>query len=77
MQAEKQAGFPFARYAGSGLADFAAPAAAPPEEDIEQIAGQYDAVAIVLHEYMERLKILRIALDSGDNERLKKMLGEV
>ncbi len=39
MEAEKKSGFPFARYAGTGFADFTYPASQPPEDDIEAHLG--------------------------------------
>ncbi|MBY0407122.1 MAG: prephenate dehydrogenase/arogenate dehydrogenase family protein, partial [Rickettsiales bacterium] len=44
MEAERKAGFPFARYAGTGFADFTYPASQPPEDDIEHISKQYECV---------------------------------
>jgi len=76
MEAEKNAGFPFGRYAGSGFADFINPAALPPDGDIERISGQYALVATILSDYVVRLKNLHSALDSGDIGRLEKMLAE-
>ena len=57
MEAEKRAGFPFARYAGTGFADFISPAAQPPDGDIERISGQHHAVRKILIAYIKRLKI--------------------
>lgn len=70
MEAEKKAGFPFARFAGSGFADFTYPASQSPEGDIESIANQYQAVIAVLGDYIERLKALSLAIDSGEAEEL-------
>lgn len=67
MEAERKAGFPFARYAGTGFADFSYPASQPPEEDIELISKQYQAVGKVLDEYTERLRHFRGAIASGNS----------
>lgn len=64
MEAEKQAGFSFARYAGTGFADFTYPASQPPEGDMESISNQYADVGVVLAEYVERLKEFRSAIIS-------------
>ena len=67
MEAEKVAGFSFARYAGTGFADFTYPASQPPEGDIESISNQYTEVGVVLAEYKQRLAAFRhaIATDEG------------
>ena len=74
LEAEKQAGFSFARYAGNGFADFTFPASQPPEEDIERISAQYQIVAAILGEYVKQLINLRAAIDSGNAKKLKKAL---
>ena len=66
MEAEKKAGFPFARYAGTGFADFSYPASQPPEGDIESIANQYQAVGAILGDYIDRLQTLGHAISSED-----------
>jgi cyclohexadieny/prephenate dehydrogenase len=55
MEAEKKARIPFARYAGSGFADFTYPASQPPEGDMESISNQYKDVAKVLKQYTKKL----------------------
>lgn len=67
MEAEKNAGFPFAKYAGTGFADLTAPAIIPPDADIEQISAQYKLVEGILSEFLLRLKLFRTALSSGTN----------
>lgn len=62
MEAEKNAGFPLARYAGTGFADLVAPALIPPEADIEHISAQYKLVEKILDEFLLRLKLFRSAL---------------
>lgn len=74
MEAEKKAGFPLARYAGTGFADFTYPASQPPEGDIESISNQYQVVAVVLRDYIAQLKALRAAIDSGDADNTEKAL---
>lgn len=68
MEAERKAGFPFARYSGSGFADFSYPASQPPDDDIESISQQYICVTRALDEYIERLRDFRSALASGSAE---------
>jgi prephenate dehydrogenase len=62
MEAEKKAGFPFARYAGTGFADFSAPAIIAPEADIEQISAQYRLVADIVDGFLLELKQFRASL---------------
>lgn len=62
MEAEKNAGFSFARYAGTGFADFTAPAIIPPELDIEQISAQYKLVEKIIGEFLLKLKEFRAVL---------------
>lgn len=68
MEAERKAGFPFARYAGTGFADVSFPASQPPEEDIEQISKQYAAVGSVLDEYAARLRQFRASIATGSSD---------
>jgi cyclohexadieny/prephenate dehydrogenase len=74
MTAEKQAGFSFARYAGTGFADFISPAAGMPDENIEQISGHHEAVAAVLHKYGSTLKSLRTLIENQKWDDLLKTL---
>lgn len=74
MESEKRAGFSFGRYAGTGFADFTAPASSEPEGDIERISGEYQSVAAVLGEYTERLKNIRAALAEGDRSGVENKL---
>ena len=76
MEAEKKAGFPFARYAGTGFADFTFPASQPPEEDIEHISAQHVAVRKCLTEYADRLRHFRAAIASGNSDNTSVALGE-
>lgn len=76
MEAEKKAGFPFARYAGTGFADFTFPASQPPEEDIEHISNQHIAVRQCLLEYADRLRHFREAIASGNSDNAAVALGE-
>ncbi|MDE3016474.1 MAG: prephenate dehydrogenase/arogenate dehydrogenase family protein [Pseudomonadota bacterium] len=71
MEAEKKAGFPMARYAGSGFADFTAPAGVPPDGDIESISGHHAAMAALLDVYAKRLKTMRGALAAGNFKILR------
>lgn len=74
MEAEKQAGFSYARYAGTGFADFTSPATAAPEGDIEQIAQHYLPVLGVLQDYIVVLKKLRDVLAGGSAKKLQEAL---
>jgi hypothetical protein len=70
MEAEKNAGIPFARYAGTGFADFSAPALIPPDVDIEHISAQYKIVEAILDKFLLRLKLFRAALVSGEKNQV-------
>lgn len=59
MEAEKNAGIPFARYAGTGFADLTAPAILPPEGDMEHISAQFKIVEKVISQFLIRLKVFR------------------
>jgi len=63
MQAEKKAGFSFARFAGTGFVDFTAPATSPPDEAIGQISNQSLALRPVLREFIAELKQKREQLN--------------
>lgn len=76
METEKKSGFSFARYAGSGFADFTIPAADEPEGDLERISSQYNSVARAIDEYTARLKSLRAAIVTGDERKLEKAIGQ-
>lgn len=62
MEAEKNAGIPFARYAGTGFADLTAPAILPPEADMEHISAQYKLVEGILDKFVLRLKMFRASI---------------
>ncbi len=70
MEAEKKAGFSFARFAGNGFADFTYPATHPPEDDIENISNHHSAMAILLARYKNELTQVCTALQSGDGKAL-------
>jgi cyclohexadieny/prephenate dehydrogenase len=72
MEAEKKAGFSFARYAGSGFADFTSPAAIAPDSEIEQISNQHRAVLSLLQRYVDMLQSVRALIVSGDFAALRK-----
>ena len=76
MEAERKAGFAFARYAGTGFADFSYPASQPPEEDIEIISKQYLAVGKILDEYVDRLRHFRKAIASGSTDNTALAINE-
>ncbi len=62
MEAEKKSGIAFARYAGTGFADFTAPAIIPPDADIEKISAQYKLMEKILDDFLLRLKVFRATL---------------
>ncbi len=64
MEAEKKSGIAFARYAGTGFADFTAPAIIPPDADIEKISAQYKLMEKILDDFLLRLKVFRATLVS-------------
>jgi cyclohexadieny/prephenate dehydrogenase len=66
MEAEKKAGVPFAKYAGTGFADMVAPTFIAPDTDIEHISAQYYLVEGILGEFILRLKLFRTALSNGN-----------
>ncbi len=76
MEAERKAGFAFARYAGTGFADFSYPASQPPEDDIENISKQYEAVGTILDEYIDRLRHFRKAIASGSSDTTAMAINE-
>ncbi len=62
MEAEKKAGVPFVRFAGTGFADFTAPATTDPEGDLEHISSHYAALIPMLASYEKALMELRSTL---------------
>ena len=74
MEAEKKAGFAFARYAGTGFADVTAPTLTAPEDDIERISAQYRLVAGIIDDFLARLKQLREVLAHGDRAAIEQAI---
>jgi cyclohexadieny/prephenate dehydrogenase len=74
MEAEKNAGFSLARYAGTGFADFTATATIPPEQDMEHISAHFSEVAALLEDYSKALKAIRDGIAKGDAAKLSKLL---
>lgn len=74
MEAEKNTGFSFARYAGSGFADFTSPATTPPDMHIEHISNHFQLVAGILNEYLRPLQALRPFIADGDVATLRLSL---
>lgn len=74
MEAEKNAGMMFARFAGSGMMDFTSPAAQPPEADIETISSHSRAVAALLREYTSVLSSWHNVIADGDSESIFRIL---
>lgn len=75
MEAERKAGFSFARYAGTGFADFTCPATREPDEEIEMISRQHALIREVLQKFMRRLKQFREAIDTGSGQNASAALG--
>ncbi len=74
MEAEKKAGVPFARFAGTGFADFTSPASQPPDGDIESISQHHRMVIRALGQFSEKLQAFRSALASGDIKAMQEAL---
>lgn len=74
MEAEKNAGLSFARFAGTGFADYTAPANAPPEEDMEHISSHYRAVVPLLDRFCEQLVAIRGIIATNDEHLLSEAL---
>jgi prephenate dehydrogenase len=74
MEAEKNAGFSMARYAGTGFADFTASAIIPPEKDMEHISAHFAEVASLLESYSKTLKNIRDAIEKADAAELGNLL---
>ncbi len=74
MEAEKKSGFSFARYAGTGFADFTYPATHPPEGDIENISNHHSAMLGILARYWEELTTVRAALGENSTDVLRNAL---
>ncbi len=72
IDAEKQTGLSFARYAGRGFADFTFAASSPPEEDIETISNHHRAVCRVVGEYAARLRSWKQLLSDGQFIKLQQ-----
>jgi prephenate dehydrogenase len=58
MEAEKKAGLPFSRFAGTGFADFVSPATSEPDMDLEHISNHYAALLPMLAAYEAQLQLL-------------------
>ena len=71
MEAEKKAGFAFARYCGTGFADFTSPAMSPPDNDIENIAAHYQEVLVILEHYYALLTGWRILIAEANESGLE------
>lgn len=55
MNAERKAGFPFARYTGTGFADFTSPATSAPDEEMEKISAHSRALRAIVKDYIDEL----------------------
>lgn len=74
MEAEKKAGFSFARFAGRGFADFTYPANTPPDEHMETISNQHQIVGSVVREYTDRLDHWMELLEKDKRAELEEAL---
>lgn len=74
MEAEKNAGMSFARYAGTGFADFTAISDTTPEEDLEHISTHYRLVIPLLTQLRDRMLYLRGLLEKNDEALLAESL---
>ncbi len=74
MEAERKAGVPFARYAGQGFADFASPASAPPDDDLEGISAHFKQVAALLKQYNHWLMQVHDLLARNQYQELARTL---
>jgi cyclohexadieny/prephenate dehydrogenase len=74
IEAEKEAGISFARFAGRGFADFTYAANTPPDHDIENISQKNMIVAGVLKEYIERLEMMHSLLETNKFTELQESL---
>lgn len=63
MEAEKKTGVAFAKFAGTGFADFVSPATSEPEHDLEHISNHYAALIPMLATYEKALLDLRETLE--------------
>lgn len=77
IEAEKQTGFSFARYAGRGFADFTSAAAAPPENDLEKISSHNQVVASVIKEYADLLQSWQTLLSTNRFSDLQQAISAV
>jgi cyclohexadieny/prephenate dehydrogenase len=55
MNAERKAGFPFARYTGTGFADFTVPATVDPDAEMEKISEHGLALRAILQAYIDEI----------------------
>jgi len=74
MEAEKKDGFSYARYAGTGFADFISPVISEPEPEIEQISQHYLPMLELLQNYITELKKLRELVEATDTDALAEAL---
>jgi len=74
MEAEKKSGVVFARFAGTGFADFTSPSTTEPEGDLEHISNHYAQITQMLAALELRLGAIEKALQDGDAVALAKAL---
>ncbi len=74
MEAEKNAGLSFARYAGGGFSDFSAPSHSTPEEDMEHISTHYQLVIPLLERFENQLLFIRSIIEKNDESLLAESL---
>ncbi|MDX1975747.1 MAG: prephenate dehydrogenase/arogenate dehydrogenase family protein [Rickettsiales bacterium] len=76
MEAEKNAGIPFARYAGTGFTDFVSPARMAPEDDIERISNQHLLISLILKHYIQDLATLKLIILEDNWQQLQQFTQE-
>ncbi len=74
MEAEKNSGLSFARYAGGGFKDFSAPSETTPEEDMEHISTHYRLVIPLLERFEKQLLFIRDIIEKNDEALLAESL---
>ncbi len=74
MEAERKAGFSFARYAGTGFADFTSPTVQAPDAHLETISNHSAATAAALDAYIARLQPMLAYLNANDRKGLASAL---
>ncbi len=74
MEAEKNAGVGFVRFAGNGFVDVTSPVTSDPEKDLEDISNHHEALVDLLAKFELRLRTIHAALVSEDASLLVRSL---